>query len=1466
MPSSLTAATKLDLVPKMLDKFNSLGSPAVNNGYINNGEGSSFLAIPTKRNYHPRNQNTANSSSPVAGASGAASGLAMAAAQFILPAGTSIGNGNGDAPLSFVDFKSALMPQIKAACYTNSAVTGAANAGPSDFAKYHYETVHIPSQLMPTEQQWCTLNQLRIHAGAPERNERGIEKLMNYYAQLCWLEEKFAFDTDYPLDINFAWFEAFQPKKRTDSTCIQYEKAAVIWNIGALYSQLGGNQSLWTPEGLKLAAQYFQKAAGAFFHVRDSIAPRIMVKVETSSDVSEATLSAIGELMLAQAVECFYLKAEFDNTSSPVTSQIAAQTADYYDIAYKASKSNNSFGKYRFPKQWISHMHVKHVMHFALAHLHCPNFSSADSVVGERQARLKFAVELAEKAVEKANSVDALISAELRVQSNSVLDRIRGVLDQVDKANFDEFHQSQWKRSGLKALRRPPHTLVTPINVVEGDNCGSIADLVTEGIITDLFENVISMMCLGTGNPSPLRRQMQSASRKVSASQQNDSYENNGKRTSLQALSRAMDMPAFAPAGRRTTDPDLFEDGSSLPPYVSEKVKKLVWDIKNAQDQWTKEIDAARDSLNAFDSHTLRFAQELCKKLAAEPRLDNVSDRAEAMLAFYKRCEKTNRAKSTRSMNDSLLKLEHEISIRLSQAHTQLFDGDNVRSKLDRRESDVSDVLKARPLIKKALEIWNAEEPNKRASSESLKSIPLSMSRKDIASLVKEMNEEGYLELFQNSEADPNDLFWSERKITTVVPCLQEEWRSQRKELDKQIKAFWRAYGSSSQQLENSDIVQTLQVLTDVYKQQVALNDEIVDRLDAEMTHLVTFCQRWLSDGKGIVDSLKRVANGQFDASSRSPSPSGESILTGIEIVQGELREAVNRVSQFVHHASAASKDKPNFKLLSQMCADRHDIEQQSEKIITVFTEQLEKWNTWNISIQDAVESLDETRKWIIDTFGGKSNSSSQDVQRDARELSRKTSEQPQYDGSGIVNHNVRGEKIKETIQTLIDHQEQLQNQQISTNWKIADKVIEDANKTFITPFQHAFELDATDQRKRQAMRKLSMAASAIDKVSKNIELTSSRKNSELELAKQRDDLAHKLKLMNQQQREFVKIHNEQMEMFKRLAAAPAAVEYQPDQKPIYYDEPQQYRRVSFVAPARRISLIEKAKGKFRALINSVTERKPSTDATVVINAPVDRSRFVDVTAPTARRVSHTYEPVAHPPIFSGSRKTSNNEFAKRPPPFAPSAPAAEPSGAKQEQVPVVRKKSVVKRRPVDRSVSGPARSSGVEIKAVDPSKEYGLFGSPNKVRDVDEVEYIEYPPKRSHSLKQTPPPKFNSGQQHHNAVPRRPSHRQNSGINETVVHVLNEGEKRMADHLPPFSKKQFKASKTPVHFIDHPGNTRPDSAFFKYDLDERSVLKGGMESVTKYFAWNRDAYLYKKRPDSSSFKRGSLGGDPFIP
>lgn len=50
-----------------------------------------------------------------------------------------------------------------------------------------------------------------------------------------------------------------------------FERAAVLFNVGALMSAIAASQPLNTDEELKTAVKYFQQSAGVFSHLKDVI-------------------------------------------------------------------------------------------------------------------------------------------------------------------------------------------------------------------------------------------------------------------------------------------------------------------------------------------------------------------------------------------------------------------------------------------------------------------------------------------------------------------------------------------------------------------------------------------------------------------------------------------------------------------------------------------------------------------------------------------------------------------------------------------------------------------------------------------------------------------------------------------------------------------------------------------------------------------------------------------------------------------------------------------------------------------------------------------------------------------------------------------------------------------------------------------------------------------------------------------
>ncbi len=60
------------------------------------------------------------------------------------------------------------------------------------------------------------------------------------------------------VEVAFAWQDAFKANKKTEQHNVHYEKAAILFNMGAVASQLGLQADRTTEEGIKEAAKRFQ--------------------------------------------------------------------------------------------------------------------------------------------------------------------------------------------------------------------------------------------------------------------------------------------------------------------------------------------------------------------------------------------------------------------------------------------------------------------------------------------------------------------------------------------------------------------------------------------------------------------------------------------------------------------------------------------------------------------------------------------------------------------------------------------------------------------------------------------------------------------------------------------------------------------------------------------------------------------------------------------------------------------------------------------------------------------------------------------------------------------------------------------------------------------------------------------------------------------------------------------------------
>lgn len=163
-----------------------------------------------------------------------------------------------------------------------------------------------------------------------------VEQLESYLKMLNHVQPRFPIGEG-GLKLNFVWYDALNPKKKVAMGNIEYEKAAALFNLGAVLSKQGMVQDRSDANGLKKACGFFQQAAGIFEYLQDEIIDNAIIGPVTS-DLSAEGLSMLKNLMLGQAQACFYEKAITAKMKAGVLAKLSAQAALYYEKAWDYSK------------------------------------------------------------------------------------------------------------------------------------------------------------------------------------------------------------------------------------------------------------------------------------------------------------------------------------------------------------------------------------------------------------------------------------------------------------------------------------------------------------------------------------------------------------------------------------------------------------------------------------------------------------------------------------------------------------------------------------------------------------------------------------------------------------------------------------------------------------------------------------------------------------------------------------------------------------------------------------------------------------------------------------------------------------------------------------------------------------------------------------------------------------------------
>ncbi|NWQ75025.1 PDC6I protein, partial [Columbina picui] len=321
------------------------------------------------------------------------------------------------------------------------------------------------------------LSKLRKSAlGRPlDKHESALETLLRYYDQLCSIEPKFPFSEN-QVCVTFTWKDAFDKgslfggSAKLALASLGYEKTCVLFNCGALASQIAAEQNLDNDEGLKAAAKHYQFASGAFQHIKDTVLSAL--NREPTVDISPDTVGTLSLIMLAQAQEVFFLKATRDKMKDAIIAKLANQAADYYGDAYKQCQYKDTLPKYFYFQEVFPVLAAKHCIMQANAEYHQSIVAKQQKKFGEEIGRLQHAADLVKTV---ASRYDEYINVK------DLVDKINRALTAAKKDNDFIYHDRVPDLKDLESIGKASLVKSTPVVVPLSQK------------FTDLFEKMVPL-------------------------------------------------------------------------------------------------------------------------------------------------------------------------------------------------------------------------------------------------------------------------------------------------------------------------------------------------------------------------------------------------------------------------------------------------------------------------------------------------------------------------------------------------------------------------------------------------------------------------------------------------------------------------------------------------------------------------------------------------------------------------------------------------------------------------------------------------------------------------------------------------------------------------------------------------------------------------------------------------------------
>ncbi|KAI0833513.1 BRO1-domain-containing protein [Trametes gibbosa] len=367
-----------------------------------------------------------------------------------------------------------------------------------DYILAHHSGTH-PDAYRWDISQW---EKLRADATSGTVHVDRVGAFLSYHAQLVFILTKFP--PDIGLEIPYA--PAFNSSALPQSlNNLVYERASVLYNLAALYSQLASAEDRSTPQGLKQAIKFYQNAAGALNFLHDSALPQLRASSspeDASIEIGESFAKCLEFIMLAQAQECVWQRAVMDNYKNGLIAKLAAKVASFYGSAVKYVKDSSPSIKHIFPSNWASHLETKEFHFLAAAQFRKSLEDLEAHRYGHEVARLSEAQVLARKGYDIGRR--GAVAQPVQQDIKSLLDIVQKNVARAERDNDLIYHQDVPPASALPpvpevSMAQPlidpglqdPKTIVGKDGVIFGELLGWGARLAIE-IYNDRRRNWIA--------------------------------------------------------------------------------------------------------------------------------------------------------------------------------------------------------------------------------------------------------------------------------------------------------------------------------------------------------------------------------------------------------------------------------------------------------------------------------------------------------------------------------------------------------------------------------------------------------------------------------------------------------------------------------------------------------------------------------------------------------------------------------------------------------------------------------------------------------------------------------------------------------------------------------------------------------------------------------------------------------------